>query len=134
MNDFASDATGDLDDDFSDVFADELTEQEADLGFIDRAGVPTDVDLDHMVDLDRMGPVMTGMASALVADPGRKIGITKNGQVIAVLIDTTDVKNFEGLELEAESEWMARREREEPDDGTRYTLDGELITDDKDDG
>jgi hypothetical protein len=129
MNDFANDFTDRVMDDVTD----ELTEQEVGLGFIDRATVRTDVDLERMVDLDRMGQAMAGMTAALAADPGRKIGFTKNGQVIAVLIDTTDLRNFEGLELEAEAEWRAR-EPEEPDDGTWYTIDGELITDDEDDG
>lgn len=117
---------------FTDDLGDELTDEEMGLGFIDQATVRTEVDLEHMVDLDRAGQVLTRMAQALVTDPGRRIGITKNGQVVAVLVDTTDLKHFEGLELMAESEWMDRREREEPDDGTRYTLDGELITEDED--
>ncbi|GAB3160555.1 hypothetical protein GCM10027059_08840 [Myceligenerans halotolerans] len=131
MNDFTSDLSDDLDD-LGDDLGDGLTDEEASLGFIDRATVRTDVDLEHMVDLDRTGQALTRMTQELATDPGRKIGITKNGQVIAVLIDTTDLKNFEGLELEAESEWMDRREREEPDDGTRYTIDGDLITEDDD--
>ncbi|GAB3160315.1 hypothetical protein GCM10027059_08040 [Myceligenerans halotolerans] len=129
MNDF----TSDLGDDLSNDLGDGLTDEEASLGFIDRATVRTDVDLEHMVDLDRTGQALTRMTQALATDPGRKIGITKNGQVIAVLIDTTDLKNFEGLELEAEAEWRAR-EPEEPDDGTWYTIDGDLITEDEDDG
>lgn len=134
MSDFTNDLDNDLDNNLGDDLDDGLTDEEVGLGFIDRATVRTDVDLEHMVDLDRMGQVMTRMTSALAADPGRKIGVTKNGEIIAVLVDTTDLKSFEGLELVAESEWMDRREREEPDDGTRYTIDGELIAEDEDDG
>ncbi|RPF22826.1 hypothetical protein [Myceligenerans xiligouense] len=84
-----------------------------DFDLIDPATVRTDVYPEYMVDLNGMGPGMSEMVAALTADPGRKIGITKNGRLVAVVIDPEDTKIFEGLEIEAESEERAREREEE---------------------
>lgn len=99
----------------------------AGLDLVDPETVRADVETDYLVDAGSLGPGLGEMITALDADPGRKIAITRDGQVVAVMIDPTDAKIFEGLELEAESEWSRRVDEEEPGDDTWYTLEGEPI-------
>ena len=95
----------------------------------DEAFVRTDLDLDQVLDVGITGESGAGLIEALKADPGRKIGIAKDGQVVAVLIDGQDMAIFEDLEIAAEEERLEEFHRDNPDDGVRYTLDGEPVQD-----
>ncbi len=85
----------------------------------DEAFVRTDLDLDQVLDVGITGESGASLVKALEADPGRKIGITKDGQVVAVVIDGQDMAIFEDLEIAAEGERLEDFRRENPDDGAR---------------
>ena len=85
----------------------------------------TDLDLDGTIDISALGPDAV-TALDRVTDGGYRIGVVRDGEVVAVLIDRDDAKIFERLEIKAEEEWVERSAQEEPDDGTRVSLEDVL--------
>jgi hypothetical protein len=117
----------DDDTEFDDTMDDAVDGPEGD-ALLDPDRVRTDLDLPYLIGVDAAGPETPELVAALEADPGRKIGITRNGRIVAVLFDREDARILEGLEVQAESDKLARdRAHEPPDDGVRYTLNGERI-------
>jgi hypothetical protein len=91
--------------------------------------ISTDLYVPELVDVQELGEATAALVDRVVSDAHR-IGIVRDGKVVAVVIDHDDAKIFETLELRAEEGWLTRVKEQEPDDGTRYTADGELIAGD----
>jgi hypothetical protein len=79
----------------------------------------TDLDLDDTV---TEADLVDGAAHLLTRVSGEhlRVGVIRDGEVMAVLIDVEDARILERLELAAEEKWAAERE---PDDGQRFSLD-----------
>jgi len=65
--------------------------------------------------------------SSTASPEATRVGIVRDGKVVAVLIDHDDAKIFESLELRAEEGWLTRVKEQEADDDKRYTADREPI-------
>jgi PHD/YefM family antitoxin component YafN of YafNO toxin-antitoxin module len=88
--------------------------------------VSTDLYVPELVDVQELGEATAALIDRVVTD-AQRIGIVRDGKVVAVVIDHDDAKIFETLELRAEEGWLTRVKEQEPDDGMRYTADGEPI-------
>ncbi|MFI2361746.1 hypothetical protein [Promicromonospora sp. NPDC019610] len=91
--------------------------------------ISTDLYVPELIDVRELGEVAAALVDR-VASEAQRIGIVRDGKVVAVLIDHDDAKIFETLELRAEEGWLTRVKEQEPDDGLRYTADGRPITGD----
>ncbi len=88
--------------------------------------ISTDLYVPELVDVRDLGEAAAALVDRVASD-AQRIGIVRDGKVVAVLIDHDDAKIFEMLELRAEQVWLRRAKQQEPDDGKRYTLDGDLV-------
>lgn len=79
----------------------------------------TDLDLDETVNESDLGAGAAGLLTR-VSTEHLRVGVVRDGEVVAVLIDPDDARILERLELAAEEKWAAERE---PDDGQRFSLD-----------
>ena len=79
----------------------------------------TDLDLDETVTESAFIADAAGLLTRVSAEHLR-VGVVRDGEVIAVLIDAGDARILERLELAAEEKWAADRG---PDDGQRFSLD-----------
>ena len=86
----------------------------------------SDLDLDETVTEPAFIAGAAGLLTRVSAEHLR-VGVVRDGEVIAVLIDAGDARIFERLELAAEEKWAAERG---PDDGQRFSLD--VLTRDQD--
>ncbi len=91
--------------------------------------ISTDLYVPELVEVQDLGEAAAALVDR-VASEAQRIGIVRDGKVVAVLIDHDDAKIFETLELRAEEGWLTRVKEQEPDDGARYTADGERISGD----
>jgi len=79
----------------------------------------TDLDLDETVTESVLVAGAAGLLTRVSAERLR-IGVVRDGKVMAVLIDAEDARTLERMELAAEEQWVAERG---PDDGQRFSLD-----------
>lgn len=79
----------------------------------------TDLDLDETVTESDLVAGVAGVLTRVSAEHLR-VGVVRDGEVVAVLIDVEDARILERLELAAEEKWAAERG---PDDGQRFSLD-----------
>ncbi|MFE7508766.1 hypothetical protein [Promicromonospora sp. NPDC057488] len=88
--------------------------------------ISTDLYVPELVDVRDLGEAAAALVDRVASD-AQRIGIVRDGKVVAVLIDHDDAKIFETLELRAEESWLTNVKEEEPDDGKRYTADGDPL-------
>ncbi|WP_157237045.1 hypothetical protein [Promicromonospora sukumoe] len=94
--------------------------------------ISTDLYVPELVDVRDLGEATAALVDRVASD-ARRIGIVRDGKVVAVLIDHDDAKIFETLELRAEEGWLTRVKEQEPDDGRRYTAEGDPLPGDSPD-
>lgn len=91
--------------------------------------ISTDLYVPELVDVRDLGEATAALVDRVAGDALR-VGIVRDGKVVAVVIDHDDAKIFETLELRAEEGWLTRVKEQEPDDGVRYTADGDVVSGD----